>query len=433
MKDPSHLEECNTLIEESGKRRMHWWIKDRCKRSLITSLGEVSFCHTRYVHKERKETAYLLDRMLELPSHTRLSKDAKAELLEEVVQSSYQKAGEILPERVSKQTVKRLVHQVKVVCPPKPSYKEKKEEKLLYVEADEDHVALQFREKKGDVKCYKGKGNNNQIIKLAVVHEGIEKSGSRHKLKNPCYFGGIWSGEKNAVFWRMVEGWIQSSYDEKVLKEIRFQSDGGSWMKQGVEQLQARFVLDGFHLRNYVKRMCRIAEKEEMEKEVMAWVISGQKARIEGWVKEESKYGNEKREKKLKESWNYLKRNWKGVKERVSKKEENIGSSTEAQISHVLSSRMSSRPMGWSRTGADQLAQLRIYWKNGGKIVNLLKKAGEELEQTENEIIFSAKEMFHWEKQMKKSNGKYVEALQAKLSPQFATRFYFREAIQRIC
>ena len=42
---------------------------------------------------------------------------------------------------------------------------------------------------------------------------------------------------------------------------------------------------------------------------------------------------------------------------------------------------MSSRPMGWSRKGADRLAQLRIYLKNGRDVEKLLlgqKEEGEE-------------------------------------------------------
>ena len=54
-----------------------------------------------------------------------------------------------------------------------------------------------------------------------------------------------------------------------------------------------------------------------------------------------------------------------------------MGSSTEGHISHVLSARMSSRPMGWSRQGADSLAHIRIYWKNGGDMLELIKQQKE--------------------------------------------------------
>jgi len=66
--------------------------------------------------------------------------------------------------------------------------------------------------------------------------------------------------------------------------------------------------------------------------------------------------------------------------------EEYIGCSAEGHISHILSSRLSSRPLGWSLVGADQMARLRVYKANGGDIYELLsKKKGER--QKENRII----------------------------------------------
>lgn len=51
-----------------------------------------------------------------------------------------------------------------------------------------------------------------------------------------------------------------------------------------------------------------------------------------------------------------------------------LGSSTESHVSHVISARMSSHPMGWSKEGAKKLSFLRIYWKNGGKMEQLLSE-----------------------------------------------------------
>ena len=52
---------------------------------------------------------------------------------------------------VSKQTVKNKIHSLII-----PRTEEKTECKkvvdYLYIDADEDHVSLQFREKKGDLK-----------------------------------------------------------------------------------------------------------------------------------------------------------------------------------------------------------------------------------------------------------------------------------------
>src|SRR5699024_2820247 len=108
------LEECNLMLEESIKGRIYGNIRDRTERTVMNSNDMVRFSHTRYTHKETKESAYLLDRILGLSAHTRLSMDAKACILEEAAQSRYRKAGEHLPESVSKETAKRSVHRLTI-------------------------------------------------------------------------------------------------------------------------------------------------------------------------------------------------------------------------------------------------------------------------------------------------------------------------------
>ena len=55
-----------------------------------------------------------------------------------------------------------------------------------------------------------------------------------------------------------------------------------------------------------------MAEKEEMEEELLTWIGRKQKGKVERWVKEAGGGLEERKQKKLEESWNYLKRNWKG-------------------------------------------------------------------------------------------------------------------------
>ena len=430
------LEECNGMLEESVKRKIHWQIKDRTERTLLTTIGQIRFTHTRFVNKGTKKTAYLLDQIMGLSAHTRLSLDAKACILEEAVQSSYRKAGESLPEPVSKETVMRTVHSLRIPESEEKQPEEKREVKTLYVEADEDHIALQFHEKKGDVKRWKGHGDNKQIVKVVYVHEGIEKKGKRNRLKQAFYFGGVRPGEENEELWKEVKKYIQKTYNVESIEEIRFQSDGGAWMKKGLQLLGGIFVLDEFHLKKYVKRICRVTEKEEMEAEMLSWIRENKKEKTEKWIEEASAGLSEKKQNKVKEAWKYLKRNWKGIQERLKEKEENIGSSTEAHVSHILSARMSSRPLGWSQKGADRLAQLRIYWKNGRDMIALLlaqKKDEEESAVKEEERCFSAHEILVMERRNQKKNGKYVEALQATVSRQTGARYYFNSSIAGIC
>lgn len=429
------LEECNTILENSIKRRAFWRIKDRTKKHLLTSVGMIGFTHTRFEHKETGKTAYLLDQILGIQPHARISRDLECRLLEEAAQSSYRKAGYTASEQdpVSGQTVMRHVHRLKCIRQENGQDQEKRRVKQLYVEADKDHIALQFHEKKGDIKRFKGHGDNGRIIKLVYVHEGIETEGKRRSLKHRKYFGGYYTGEENKRLWEEVKEYIEETYDTDSLETIYFQSDGGGWMKKGMELLGADFVLDEFHLKKYVKRMVRSTGEPEREAEVNEWIKEGKKKELEEWVKEKAAVLEEKEGKKLENSYGYIKRNWKGVRNRVGKKAGVLGSSTESHVSHVISARMSSRPMGWSKEGAKKLSFLRIYWKNGGKMEQLLSEERRCEEKRGEEKILSAAELIHWEKQTKKHNGKYVDAVQARLNNYRLAKLYLYPAINKIC
>ena len=118
-------------------------------------------------------------------------------------------------------------------------------------------MALQFHEKKGDIKRFKGHADNNQIVKLVYVHEGYTGSSmNRKELKNVVYFGGLYHGKDNEKLWNEVKEYIGKQYETE---KIYFQSDGGACMKKGIETLRAEFVLDGFHIQKYIRKMARLA------------------------------------------------------------------------------------------------------------------------------------------------------------------------------
>ncbi len=73
----------------------------------------------------------------------------------------------------------------------------------------------------------------------------------------------------------------------------------------------------------------------------------------------------------VKDSKRYILRNWEGIVRRYD--DDYIGCSAEGHVSHILSARLSSRPLGWSIEGADQMARLRVYKTNGGDIYRLMK------------------------------------------------------------
>lgn len=171
------LEDCNQMLRDSGKRKADWEIVKTDQKKLITSLGTVQFEKTLFQNKTTGAGEYLLDRILGLDVNQRLTEDAETKLLEEAVQTSYHRGREAasLTDEVSKQTVKNKIHDLQFPSMEEPPG-EKKVVDYLYIDADEDHVSLQFKEKKGDLVMGENHWKNNCVLaKLVYVYEGIEK------------------------------------------------------------------------------------------------------------------------------------------------------------------------------------------------------------------------------------------------------------------
>jgi hypothetical protein len=120
---------------------------------------------------------------------------------------------------------------------------------------------------------------------------------------------------------------------------------------------------------------------------------------------------SDKKKEAVREAKRYILNNWDGIEIKGEKSEEIVGCSAEGHVSHVLSERLSSRPRGWSKIGADQMAQLRIYKQNGGKIYDLVM-AQKKKEQKEN-IIREQEEMLM---SFRKASTKYEDVVNTNLT-----------------
>ena len=122
----------------------------------------------------------------------------------------------------------------------------------------------------------------------------------------------------------------------------------------------------------------------------------------------------ESRMKRVNKSEDYFLNNWNAIRVRLTCRNQVRGCSAEGHVSHVLSSRMSSRPMGWSRTGADKMAQLLAYKWNGGDMLELVRYQREEevarAAGAENDII-SSTQMLQAERRKFGETGKYLECI----------------------
>ena len=253
------LSNADTLIRESGRRKESYTVQRSRKRTLISSVGDITFTHTLYKDQEGR-CRCLLDELIRLPDRERFTPSAEAKVLNEAEVHSYQHAAEAIKingQTITKTTVMNKVHSIEKELPEmKEPPKKKKACEYLYIEADEDHIHRQ--------KCEKEQGCF--IGKLVYLFEGKEEvCKGRRKLISPFYFGGLYGGsDQNAVLWEKVDAYIQEHYDQDVLKCVYINSDGGSWVRASENYVgKSRLVADRFHLMEYINRVARCTEDKE--------------------------------------------------------------------------------------------------------------------------------------------------------------------------
>ena len=380
------FESIDQWLCKSSRRKDRFYIEQHSVKQLITSLGTVDFKKTLFSDKKhRSDMFYIFDQMLGLEQHQRMTPDAVANVLEEATGTSYRKGGSRVnsADDISPTAVKDLIHGLEF--PPNfviPM--QKKVVDYLYIDADEDHAHLQFQEKKGDLEISEsGRKKNGIMTKIIYVYEGVEPvapKSKRHRLVGTHYF--CRCTEDNNALWDEVYAYIDAFYDLSKVKKIYLNADGGPWIKSGLGRLHGvEYVLDEFHLSKYLLKMTghMMDTQEDARIELCKAIRSKNKEdfleitqRLLGCT------SNEKVIKRITESAQYILDNWTAAKRRLKHRDSIYGCSAEGHVYHVLSSRMSTLAMGWSKKGIAKMAQLREWKYNKRSFLELAKYQHEE-------------------------------------------------------
>lgn len=407
-------ESYDTLLHDRKDLRPGWRVIRRDEVTKLTSLGEVRYKKTYFHNPQTGERCYLLDRLMGFAPGERLTEDAVARIYEEAAESSYRKGGmnaSISRVAVSKETVMEKLHSLQF--PETEHPEEKKQVRTLYIDADEDHVALQYLEKKGDTR---GALKHTFMPKLVYVYEGIQAEGDRHELLGVKYFGGGYEGtEGTERLWKEVYDYISGSYDEEVLECIYVNGDGAEWIRTGAKvHAKAKFVLDRYHMHKYIIAATSHLGDSVQDARSEIWrAINGKRKKEAGEVFDRiiGVTQTESRQKAVETSKSYILGHWSAIMNGVRNRKDDIHCSAEGHISHIYADRMSSRPLGWSKTGADKMARLRVYKKNGGDMLGLVRYQKQKLPKAagKEEVICSAEEVLRSERENRKAQGAFSD------------------------
>lgn len=348
------LEGADEYVREHRDERVGWSV-ERChdEKTVLSPFGEVTYRRTYFCHKGTGEYRYLADHMAGYSPHTRVDMAVKANLADFASEISYRKSGQE-PGRnakgteVSGQTVLNAIRDLDTEVKEEEN-KERRQVRVLYIEADEDHVACQDGSTVG--------------VPLVYVHEGRFNKGSRSYLKNVHYFSGLYSDTEE--LWYQVLNYLDGTYDLDKAERIFIAGDGAKWIRLGTKIIpKSIFVLDRYHLAKYV--LAAVGRGNDISREIWRAIDDAGLDKVKAVFKEAHRRAEtEGRRNAIKQCRRYVMGNWDGIQVYKTYSKDVIGCSAEGHVGHVLSARLSSRPMGWGKQGMDKMARMRAMKANG--------------------------------------------------------------------
>ncbi len=372
------LSELNQLIYDSSWRMDKYNVQRTDQRTLISSFGDVTFDCTYYKNLIEGGYSYLLEDVVGISCRERFTEAAEVAILTEALKTSYREAAKVIPtkSKISPTTVMNKVHQIADEMPPEEPHELKKVD-YLFIEADEDHVAEQHG------RWRPKEDNKGFICRLVYVYEYKREDPNckgRNELVGTFRFSGLYPGNKGVTkLWEKVADYIDNNYDYDELKQIFITGDGAGWIKSGANIIdKSLYCADKFHLMKYINAASNqmLDEKDIAKSKLYKYLGKKEKKKFREYTNKMMASANN--QEPIEKLQTYVLGNW-GAVMRTLHDERVQGCSAEGHVSHDLSHRLSSRPMGWSQEGADRMAKLRIYEKNFGraKIIKLVKVSRE--------------------------------------------------------
>lgn len=314
------------------------------RRTILTSIGEINYSRTYYAVKDGTYD-YPVDSILGVEDYQRVSDKVVLALADEVKTESYAKASTIVTQgNVSKQTVMNALRRCEA---DNDDVEERRSVPVLHIDADEDHVSLQ--------------NGRTAMIPLVSVYEGLERIGGGKQPRRQCihafHIAGMKPGED---FWETVYNKINDRYDLRKTK-IYIHGDGALWIKEGLTFFDNPvFVLDSYHRNKYKKMFfagCKKGEATLEKKRLNAAFRNGSTSLLDELFEKRMEQ-NPEAAKSIDAAYGYLRDNLGAISVRYNDAEAANGGATEPHVSHVLSDRLSSRPMGWSIKSLEHLVPI---------------------------------------------------------------------------
>ena len=343
------LEYLDLEYKNSKKRKDKYYVQQTRERTLITSLGLLTFNKTYYKSKKKINGKYeyysYLEDYLGIAKWAKMTLAAEVILINNALDNGYSwSANNSIPNYITtRQTISSKIQSINYNYVENIPKKDTPE--VIYIEADEVHANLQSRDK--DTK--------NRIVPVLLTHEGHKEDFVKKKeLKEQHYIAS--SILKTDKLWNEAYKYLDTKYDLGKEPTIFISGDGGSWIKGYDESFpNAIYVLDPFHYFN--KKLAYIFKKEPIitsiaDSYLRNKMIDEFKLLVNVQIE---KYPEQKKD--MIKVQNFLIENIEGI---INQKHPlyKCPCSMEGHISNKYAKFITSRPHAYSEDGLENIVQL---------------------------------------------------------------------------
>ena len=342
------LEYLDLEYKNSKERKDKYYVQQTRERTLITSLGLITFNKTYYKSKNKIEGKYkyysYLEDCLGIDKWAKMSLSCEVNLINNALDNgmTWASVNTIPNYSISRQTISTKIKNINF------NYFEnivkKETPKVLYIEADEVHANLQSR----------NKGTKNKIVPVILTHEGHKEDFVKKKeLKNTHYIAS--SILKTDKLWEETYKYLDTVYDLNKVDKIFLSSDGGSWITgYDIAFPNIIFVLDKFH---YRKSLNYIFKKETNITSIAdSYLRSKMINEFKILVKAQYKLYPDQKNKMIQKQ-NYLINHIDGIINQ-NHPDYKCPCSMEGHISNKYAKFITSRPHSYSKDGLENITQL---------------------------------------------------------------------------
>lgn len=335
-------------FKKNKERKLKYNIKQTRERTLITSVGAITFNYTSYIDKETGKYFIPIREILYLKPYQRLTNEAEYQLIKYAMSENMSQASHhaLRNTIVSRSTVSKKIKVLDGTI-EETITRVTNQPEVLYIEMDEIHANLQH--------------GGNKICPCAIVHEGYEENFvKRKKLKNIRYFSS--SKLTYEELWEVIFDYVDKKYDIDKFKKIFVSGDGASGIKNYTNCFpNAKFVLDKFH---YIRKHLKYIFKDNIELRNIADgyirndLIDDFKILVNYQIEQYPEQS-----KQMNEHMKYILNNLEGIKNQDDK-DYKVSCSMEGHVNQAFARYITSSPYGFSEQGLENKLKLLVYHAN---------------------------------------------------------------------